>query len=57
MCYICIHHLWKCVPVIAVDLWRQVVDPENVVCTVGQDTRTIRSPGVTEGKDGEEKNQ
>lgn len=45
--YLCAHHLWKQVPVVAVNLWREVVDTQHIVCTVGQDTGTIRGPSLT----------
>lgn len=40
------HHLRKQVPVVAVNLWREVVYTEHIVCTVGQDTGTIRGPSL-----------
>lgn len=44
--YLCAHHLWKQVPVVAVNLWREVVHTKYIVCTVGQDTGTIRGPSL-----------
>lgn len=42
--WICPHHFRKQVPVVAVNLWRKVVYTEHIVCTVGEDTGTIRGP-------------
>ena len=39
------HHLGEQVPVIAVDLGREVVEPQHVVRTVGQDAGAIWGPG------------
>lgn len=44
--YLYTHHLGQQVPIVAVNLWREVVHTEHIVCTVGQDTGTIRGPSV-----------
>lgn len=50
--YLCAHHLWKQVPVVAVNLRREIVHTEHVVCTVSQDTGTIWSPRLGEEERG-----
>ena len=42
------HHLREQVPVVAVELWREVVDPQHVVCTVGHHAGAIRCPKHTQ---------
>ena len=46
--YLCAHHLRKQIPVVAVNLWREVVHTEHIVCTVGQDAGAIRGPSSEE---------
>ena len=38
------HHLSEQVPVVAVELWGQVVHTQHVVCTVGEDAGAVWGP-------------